>query len=99
MVFDGAECDEAPWVPEDLSCTVTPRLRALAGTDRQPPRCVALEGRIGESVRCAIYALRPSPCRDYAPDGLFGIDNAECTAARARHGLPPLPSSVFAAEL
>jgi Fe-S-cluster containining protein len=30
-------------------------------------RCTALEGRVGESVSCAIYQLRPKPCRDLAP--------------------------------
>lgn len=99
VVFDGSECDEVPYVPEQLSEPVTGRLRAMGGTDRQPPRCLALAGRIGEGVRCTIYERRPSPCRDYAPDGLFGIENGECTAARARHGLPPLPCSRFATEL
>lgn len=26
-------------------------------------RCKALEGRLGERVRCSIYHVRPSPCR------------------------------------
>ena len=26
-------------------------------------RCAALEGRLGQSVRCAIYADRPAACR------------------------------------
>ncbi len=96
VVFDAVECDEWPYVPEAISEDVTNELRCMTGTDAASPRCVALAGEIGRAVRCGVYERRPTPCRDYLPDGEFGVDNAECTAARARHGLPPLEGSVFA---
>ncbi|WP_026869539.1 YkgJ family cysteine cluster protein [Inquilinus limosus] len=44
-------------------------------------RCTALEGEIGRSTRCAVYADRPVVCRDCAPG-----DDA-CRIARAGLGL------------
>lgn len=93
VVFHVSESEETPggFVPEWLSAEVTDTLRCMEGTDRVPARCVALQGEIGREVRCAVYAVRPSPCRDYAPHGILGISNEECNWARERHGLPPLP--------
>lgn len=92
VVFHASESDavEGGFVPAGLTGEVTGTLRCMEGTDRGPPRCVALRGEVGASVRCAIYELRPSPCREFAAHGVFGIRNADCTRARARHGLPPL---------
>lgn len=81
---------EAGGVPDAMVVPVTATLRRMRGTDEAPPRCVALEGEIGRSVRCAIYARRPSPCRDFAPYAALGIGDDACNRARARHGLPPL---------
>ena len=50
-------------VPDALTVPVTHTLVRMSGTDEAPPRCVALEGEIGVSVRCGLYACRPSPCR------------------------------------
>ncbi|MBG6083168.1 YkgJ family cysteine cluster protein [Rubrivivax gelatinosus] len=47
-------------------------------------RCVALEGVIGQAVRCAIYAGRPNVCRRFLP----GTD--ACTQVRAYFKLPAL---------
>ena len=96
VVFHVSESDEVPggFVPDWLCGEVTDTLLCMEGTDRAPPRCVALRGEIGRDVRCTIYEMRPSPCRDYAPHGFYGIENAECNGARARHGLPPLPDPV-----
>jgi Fe-S-cluster containining protein len=44
-------------------------------------RCVALEGRLGQSVSCAIYALRPKGCRRVE------AGSAECLQARAERGM------------
>lgn len=63
---------------------VNPRLACMAGTDRQPPRCHALQGAVGRRVACSIYASRPSPCRELQPG------EEKCAKARAAHGLPPL---------
>lgn len=63
----------------------------MAGTDEHISRCVALAGTVGESVRCTIYADRPSPCREFGLLADVGIYEAACNKARARHGLPPVP--------
>lgn len=47
-------------------------------------RCAALVGRIGKSVSCAVYADRPSPCRNFTPGG------DRCNLQRERAGLAPL---------
>jgi Fe-S-cluster containining protein len=53
-------------------------------------RCVALRGRIGEAVSCAIYEFRPVACRDFAPLAAVGNGDEACNDARRRHGLAPL---------
>jgi uncharacterized protein len=47
-------------------------------------RCAALEGVVGVSTSCAIYAVRPDVCRACLPG-----DDA-CRRARARFGLGSL---------
>ncbi|MFC5769417.1 YkgJ family cysteine cluster protein [Thauera sinica] len=84
-----ASC-EAGGVPDAMAVQVTAMLRRMRGTDEAPPRCAALEGEIGRSVRCSIYSSRPSPCRDFAPYAALGIGDDACRRARLRHGLPPL---------
>lgn len=78
-------------VPDALADDETDSTCRMRGTDRSPPRCVALVGKVGESVRCGIYEYRPDPCREFMPDGVFGLNNAECSRLRARFGLAPLP--------
>lgn len=77
-------------VPEGLADEIGGRLVRLRGTDRTPPRCAALVGRIGERVACGIHEWRPSPCREFGARAPFGIGDPACDAARRRHGLPPL---------
>ncbi|MDR1648032.1 MAG: YkgJ family cysteine cluster protein [Zoogloeaceae bacterium] len=69
-------------VPRDYALTLTPRLMRMRGTDASPPRCLALNGEIGVRVACAVYAGRPSPCRDFLPE------HEACQRARRRLGLP-----------
>jgi Fe-S-cluster containining protein len=90
--FHCGEIDEEPggWVPSGLVDRVTAAMACMRGTERQPPRCVALRGTIGESVACAIYEHRPSACRDFAPLAALGRGDEACDDARRRHGLPPL---------
>ena len=80
----------AAGVPDALVVPVTATLVRMRGTDDGPPRCIALAGEIGVRAHCAIYADRPSPCRDFAPYAALGIGEDACDRARARHGLPPL---------
>ena len=77
-------------VPLAMVVPVTKSLYRMRGTDASQPRCVALEGEIGQCVRCAIYERRPGPCRDFAPYAPLGIGDDACDRARRRHGLQPL---------
>jgi Fe-S-cluster containining protein len=77
-------------VPPELTERLTPFLRVMKGTNQPKPRCVALGGTIGESVACEVYELRPSPCRDFVPSWMDGVQNERCDAARAAHGMPPI---------
>jgi len=87
--FYHGETDDLPGglVPAGLVEKLTAVMACMRGTERQPPRCVALRGAIGESVSCAIYEFRPSPCREFAPLAAVGRGDDACNAARARHGL------------
>lgn len=61
----------------------------MKGTDSFPPRCIALEGEVGQAVRCSIYDQRPLVCREfneYEPDG---SPNPTCFKLR---GLVPPPA-------
>jgi uncharacterized protein len=90
--FYWAEADRAAGglTPAELSVQLTPHRAAMRGTETFPPRCVALEGKIGERVHCTIYPLRPSPCRDFRASWSDGARSEPCDRARAAHGLPPL---------
>ncbi|MDG0857553.1 YkgJ family cysteine cluster protein [Roseateles puraquae] len=81
--FYWAEADDAPGgtVPAGLTRQVNAQMRCMAGTERQPARCVALDGDEGRRVRCAIYDRRSSSCQELQP----GDD--KCRRARAAHGL------------
>lgn len=85
---------EGGCVPDALADDETASTCRMRGTDAPSPRCIALGGRVGESVQCGIYTQRPDPCREFSPDGLFGIRNADCTRVRRRHGLPPLEGAL-----
>jgi hypothetical protein len=77
-------------VPVEMTVPLTKTLVRMRGTDEAAPRCIALEGDVGHSVRCTIYEHRPGPCRDFAPYAPLGIGDDACDRARRRHGLPPL---------
>ncbi|MFC3395638.1 YkgJ family cysteine cluster protein [Brenneria rubrifaciens] len=80
-------------VPVLLTEPLSPFLRCMAGTNSKQPRCTALEGDIGESVRCSIYTHRPSPCREFMQSGDNGQRNEACDRARMHYGLPPLTAT------
>lgn len=95
--FYWSEADEGQGglVPFELTEEVTPLRRCMKGTNQKQPRCVALQGEIGRTVRCSIYPRRPSPCRKFGitcTDGLLrarGDEQERCNRARAAWGLPP----------
>ncbi len=65
--------------PDGLTEGLNDHLCRLRGTDHSPPRCAALYGKIGESIQCAVYEFRPSPCKE------FEAGSAACLQARQRH--------------
>lgn len=81
---------EANGIPVDLTVPVTPHRLAMRGSEQQPPRCVALQGSVGDCVNCSIYDRRPSPCRSVNPSWQNGSADDQCDKARRAWGLPPL---------
>lgn len=90
--FYWAESDdnEGGTVPVELTDRLDLHRRVMKGTNRPQPRCIALEGEIGSCVKCSIYDLRSSVCREFSYSGQNGIGNDRCEKARAAWGLPPL---------
>ena len=62
----------------------------MIGTGGSAPRCIALLGDIGRSVRCSIYERRPSICREFEPSWQNNTPNPRCDKARLAWGLQPL---------
>jgi Fe-S-cluster containining protein len=89
------------WVPNALAepDSIFTRCAHMRGTRSHPRRCVALKGTIGVEVCCEIYAQRPSPCRDFAPEADGGRGDARCGDARRIHKLLPLTGSYDAFPL
>lgn len=90
--FHWSECDDfrKNGVPCAMTEPVTPHRVAMRGTNSPQPRCIALQGTVGEAVYCAIHPRRASVCRDFSASWQDGADNKRCTSARAGCGLPPL---------
>jgi Fe-S-cluster containining protein len=65
-------------------------MNSMRGTEIASPYCASLEGKVGESVSCAIYENRPSPCRKFAASYENGLENLDCNRARAGKGLAAL---------
>lgn len=87
-----ADGNGAGMVPPELVTQVGPLRAAMKGTEFGYGRCIALSGEVGSpDVRCSIYPLRPSPCREFEPWLADGSPEPDCQRARARFGLPPLP--------
>ncbi|MEW6751886.1 MAG: YkgJ family cysteine cluster protein [Candidatus Latescibacterota bacterium] len=98
--FYWAEGDDATpgGVPVELTEKVDPFRRAMWGTSRRDPRCVALQGSIGVEVACSIYGQRPSPCRQFEPSWADGTRNERCDRARLAWGLAPLAPDAWSAS-
>lgn len=71
-------------LPDTVVERINERFSCMAGTNSATPRCTALQGAVGKSAVCSVYAQRPSPCREVQPG------DPQCLNARAKHGLPPL---------
>ena len=103
VTFSRQELDSESggWVPTAFAenDAIFSRCAHMRGTHHQPRRCAALRGTIGVDVSCAIYAQRPSPCRDFAQEADAGHGDARCGDARRFHGLAPLMGSYDAFPL
>jgi Fe-S-cluster containining protein len=86
--FYWAEADDAPGgtVPVALTQPISPHMRCMQGTYAKQPRCVALQGEIGQHVACGIYEQRSSTCH------ALQAGDAQCLKARLAHGIDPPPS-------
>lgn len=67
----------------DLTKKLNDFRRIMRGTNPPSPRCVALLGEIGQSVRCSIYELRASVGRGFDISWEHGLHNERCDRARA----------------
>lgn len=70
-------------MPEHYTEPVTAVYSCMAGTNQNNPRCIALEGTVGEQVSCGMYELRSSSCREVQ------VADAQCNKARLAHHMIP----------
>jgi uncharacterized protein len=78
-------------VPDELLSKGNPVIACMNGTETGSGRCTALRGDVGKpGIGCAIYAQRPSACREYRVWLEDGSPNPDCQRLRAKIGLPPL---------
>ena len=77
-------------VPVEMTEQMNLYRSCMKGSSQTKPRCIALQGNLGESVSCSIYESRPSPCREYQVFDEQGNLNPRCNQAREKHGLAPL---------
>lgn len=70
---------------EDLYEALTPTMACMKGTHSKSPRCIALQGQIGQSVHCTVYPHRTTPCREVQ------VGDDKCLQARQAHQLGHLP--------
>jgi Fe-S-cluster containining protein len=83
-------------VPTEYTEPVDQFRQCMKGTNHPRPRCVALQGKIGEKVGCSIYQLRSSVCRDFGLHEEGGkiratsLDLVRCNQARKAWHLPPI---------
>jgi Fe-S-cluster containining protein len=92
VAFHWLETDPAMGggVPASWTTTLDPHRLAMRGTDAPQPHCAALQGAVGTATQCAIYAQRPSVCRELKPAWEAGVASAQCDRARLTHGMVPL---------
>jgi len=77
-------------VPVHLTAKLNDFRRVMVGTNRPQPRCIALKGKIGSEVSCAIYPQRASVCREFEASWVNNVRNERCDTARAAWGMLPL---------
>ncbi|MEI2416887.1 YkgJ family cysteine cluster protein [Orrella sp. JC864] len=78
-------------VPPGLVTQISPSRVCMQGTEKGAGRCVALRGELGQpGIHCAIYDLRPTPCREFELWQADGTPNPDCQRLRLAIGLPAL---------
>ena len=88
--------DDPLGVPAELTEENDEMFQSMKGTNQHSPRCIALQGKIGRQVSCAIYAQRSSTCREFGLHetdhviSVSSIDLDRCNQARKAWNLPPL---------
>lgn len=75
---------EGEAIPDQLIEPLTSVYSCMAGTNAKQPRCMALDGEIGQQVACSIYAQRSSSCKEVE------VGDSQCFKARTAYGLIPL---------
>lgn len=78
--IETSELNENP-VPIVFTKKINEQMLCMAGTDKKEPRCVSLEGNVGESVNCGIYLNRSTSCKELQPR------EEKCNKARLKYGL------------
>lgn len=74
---------EGEMIPNEMLEVLTPVYSCMKGTNQAPSRCIALEGKIGESASCQIYEQRSSSCKEVQ------VADSQCHKARTAYGLIP----------
>ena len=77
-------------VPSELIKKLNDFLVVMKGTEKIPPRCIALKGEIGVNVYCDIYESRSTSCREFEPSWQNDQPSSRCDKARIAWGLEPL---------
>ena len=93
------ETADGTGVPGELVEPLDAHRLVMKGTRNAPVRCVALDAEIGRHALCAIYARRPSVCREVAASWEFGAPSPQCDRARMAHGLPRLTAADWPARM
>ncbi|OTG88404.1 zinc/iron-chelating domain-containing protein [Acinetobacter sp. ANC 4558] len=73
-------------IPENMIEQVTPIYSCMKGTNQQQPKCIALQGIVGEQVSCGIYEVRSSSCKEVQ------VADEQCNKARMAYNLIPFIS-------
>ncbi len=71
-------------MPADYVEPLTAVYSCMQGTNQKQPRCIALDGVVGQQVSCTMYEQRSSSCKEVQ------AGDAQCAKARQAHNLIPL---------
>lgn len=75
---------EGEAIPSDYVEPLTAVYSCMQGTNQKQPRCIALDGVVGQQVSCTMYEQRSSSCKEVQ------AGDAQCAKARQAHNLIPL---------